>query len=322
MRPGVLGVMMQPKFLFLGGAVIDIVGELPKAKGNEIRLELGTKQIAQGIRVYPGGSALNSATAAARMGGKTALLSAVGKDAFGALLANHARDCGINVTQLHKLQQPTGASIVLLQNGEKTILSSHGAGDALAPEHFKTGTEKGFDILFCTAMHSQDNMALFSKAAAAFSRANKKVVLAPSITMLRKYAGTVKKLYQDFDLTIMNEEEARFLTREKTIRKALEKLPGKTRVVTAAARGAYAFDRERHYHITAPRVKVADTTGAGDVFSGVFAQQHYSGKTLSESLRTATAAAALQLTRQGANFDYSAREVEAFAKRIPGTKKS
>jgi ribokinase len=91
-------------------------------------------------------------------------------------------------------------------------------------------------------------------------------------------------------------------------------------VVTLGARGCAVAEGGGAVLVPAPRVPVADTTGAGDAFVGAIACELARGASLAAAARFATAVAALSVRRLGAQASYPDRvEVEAFLRdREPG----
>jgi ribokinase len=71
-------------------------------------------------------------------------------------------------------------------------------------------------------------------------------------------------------------------------------------IITLGSEGALFADGQGFEHLVAPKVKAVDTTAAGDTFVGGFAAALANGKSESEAIRFGQAAAALSVTRAGA----------------------
>lgn len=69
--------------------------------------------------------------------------------------------------------------------------------------------------------------------------------------------------------------------------------------VTLGPKGVYWIDKGKIYHCAAPKVKVVETNGAGDVFHGAFVRFIHANKTIQESIELATLAASLKCSRRG-----------------------
>ena len=81
--------------------------------------------------------------------------------------------------------------------------------------------------------------------------------------------------------------------------KNLYKSNNKFYAVTLGSKGVYWIDNGRVFHCSAPKIKVVETNGAGDVFHGAFARFIHANKTIQESIELATAAASLKCSRSG-----------------------
>lgn len=123
---------------------------------------------------------------------------------------------------------------------------------------------------------------------------------------------------------VLNEVEAGFLTQIKVeneeqatkaahvlIEKGVEKV-----IITLGAKGALVFTKNQKVSVPAFIVQAIDTTAAGDTFCGAFAVAIVEGMTLKESLQFASAAAAISVTRMGAQPSVPTRvEIDEFMKR-------
>ena len=81
--------------------------------------------------------------------------------------------------------------------------------------------------------------------------------------------------------------------------KNLYKSNNKFYAVTLGSKGVYWIDNGRVFHCSAPKIKVVETNGAGDVFHGAFARFIHANKTIQESIELATATASLKCSRSG-----------------------
>ena len=86
-------------------------------------------------------------------------------------------------------------------------------------------------------------------------------------------------------------------------------------IVTLGGKGVVAWDGKQEYFHHSYNVQVKDTTGAGDAFIGAFAVKYASTKDLLQSLKFASAAAAINITRIGASSaNATLEEVQSFLK--------
>jgi ribokinase len=90
----------------------------------------------------------------------------------------------------------------------------------------------------------------------------------------------------------------------------------RTVIVTLGNRGAFLADVDGQRLVPGFKVKAVDTTAAGDIFNGALAVALAEGKALQAAVRFANAAAALSVTRLGAQPSApKRREVDIFLER-------
>ncbi len=312
----------MPKLLFIGTLALDVIAKLDKpghaVVGKLTAADFMARAFADKVEldrleVRPGGSAANAAIAAHALGSNCGLVSAVGGDLFGKHLVANMKRHGIGIDGVAVMpNQKTSTSVILLSDGNKAVLSSRGAFSHLGPKHLAEKLVRQADVVVTTSLSSDDNFALFLKAVKLAHEDRKKIVFAPSMTMLKAQGRKFGRLHPHFDLAICNEAEAMYYTGESSAEKAVKKLPGRVAVVTMAEKGAIAYAGGQVLHIGAPKVKVVDTTGAGDSFTGAFVHELYSHGSVRRALAAATAVAGLKLSSMGAHFTGTASDVAAF----------
>lgn len=317
-------------FFVVGSSTLDII-----AKTNDIEridiagrhvehlvcISFASKSELESLELSPGGSASNSAIMMRTLGSSVYLLSAVGNDELGKLVLSDLKRNGINTAAVKVFgSSPTGVGLdILSSGGEKSILVYRGANNALGQSDVSESAIKNSKHIFIASLVSAKNYGLFKKVLALARKHGKPVVFAPSITMLHSWMPQLRELRPHFDLVIMNYEEGRYYTGKDNVKDILNLLPGKIAVVTKDVEGAYAADKSgrnrKYFHVSAVSVKIKDTTGAGDAFSGAFASSYYSTGSVQVALKTAAAAAALKLTHKGAHFSLSKAALKAFMRK-------
>ncbi len=308
---------MVMKILFVGGAMVDIVARMHKPSETDIHgsrfvcVKEGSKHELEGISLRFGGSAANSAVAAKRLGHDARIITAVGDDEFGKLVKQDLEANGVGGAILAKKGSATAAGIILLTSGEKSSLVYHGALEKLSADDIPEHMVKWCDAVFITSMTAKKNVGALNRVIRLAEQLGKRVVFAPSMTMLKALPREVKAVHGNFDIVVMNEEEAEEYTGEKDSGKMLGKLPGAVRVITRGAKGAVATDGSETVRIKAVDERIVDTTGAGDAFSAAFAAEYLSGMSLEESLIIATATAALKMQSVGAHLQGTRKEIAA-----------
>jgi ribokinase len=263
-----------------------------------------------------GGKGANQAVAAARAGGRVAFLGCVGSDAFGeAILENLRRDGIFTEPVARSVSEPTGLAMILInRQGENCIAAAPGANNALTPEHIES----------YAALLKRSRMVVTQAEIACSALKKTFEVLADSETaILFNFAPIRKeapKLSSRITYLVVNETEAAYLSGVQvgTLREAelaaqiLQRQGPQNVLLTLGANGVWVATPQEGFHVPALPVQAIDTTAAGDVFCGAFATAITQGQPLREAVRFACAAAALCVTRLGAQPSIPYRqEIEA-----------
>ena len=251
-----------------------------------------------------GGKGANQAVAAARAGGRVTFVARVGRDMFGEqAVAGFVRD-GINVQYVTRDPvAPSGVALIFVDKvGENSIAVAGGANGRLSPAEVRKARQA---IAGASAVVMQLETPLDTVQAAAdvAARAQVAVILNPAPAR-----PLPDKLLKRVSLLTPNESEAELLTgipvtNEASAARAAEQLRARgvsTVVLTLGARGAYVATESVREIVPGFRVKAVDATAAGDVFNGTLAVALGEGKALLAAVRFANAAAAISVTRLGA----------------------
>jgi ribokinase len=264
-----------------------------------------------------GGKGANQAVAAARSGGDTTFLAAVGDDVFGQQMRENFRRDGIRVDFLKSVPEvPSGSALVMFdQHGDNYLTVAPGANGHLVPEDIEQNhslIENSGIILLQMEIPERTNREVLSFA----TRAGVPVMFnyAPVNDLEIPVSAAMNWL-------VVNEVEASALTgRDVTdppsARVAAERLREKGPahvVLTLGTRGLHYFGERGHLHLPAFTVPARDTTAAGDTFCGALATAIFEDQPVEDALRFASAAAALSVGRMGAQPSIPQRnEIEAF----------
>ena len=283
----------------LGSANVDLtlrVTDLPAA---------GQTLLAARRSGGPGGKGLNQAVAAARAGAHTRFVGAVGPDTEGAELMQVLAAEGIEPL-VRTTGARTGLAVVMVDaTGENAIVVAPGANaDLLGLRAPELAAVTAARVLL---MQLEVPLRTVTEAAQAARESGTLVVLnaAPQVALDPSLTDCV-------DLLVVNEGEARALAADPLGRaadpsEALEEVADRLLsrvpavVVTLGPRGALHRDRAGARHLEPGRsVVVADTTGAGDSFTGYLCAALAGGATVQTALAWANAAATLCVQRAGA----------------------
>ncbi|GFE24910.1 ribokinase [Streptomyces sp. SceaMP-e96] len=268
-----------------------------------------------------GGKGANQAAAAARIGGRTALLARVGGDAYGELLLGAQRAAGTDVTPvIVDGTARTGTAMIIVDpDGDNSIVVSPGANAALTPQDVAAAK----DTIAASAVVSlqlEIPMESVRAAASAAEQAGTRVVLNPSPAPT---ADLAPELLSVADPLVVNEHEARQLSgltdgTPAQWAQALRDRGARSVVVTLGGDGALVLDADGAENVPGVRVKAVDTTGAGDAFTGALATRLARGDALPEAARFAVRVGAAAVTKPGAQPSYPTRaELEVLAPEQP-----
>jgi ribokinase len=301
---------MKPKIIVVGSSNTDMIVRVDRIPGPGETL-LGGKFLMAG-----GGKGANQAVAAARAGGDVTFVARVGDDVFGRqALKGFAAD-GIRPGHVGMDGQETSgvALIFVARDGENTIAVASGANARLSPALVG---KAGRAIAAAKVLLVQLEVPLESVTlAASIARRNGvPVILNPAPAR-----SLPARLLRCVSVLTPNETEAEILTglrirdpgdAGKAARKLAERVPSV--ILTLGAKGLIIASGSRPEFVPAFKVKAVDTTAAGDVFNGALAVALAEGKPLPNAARFASAAAALSVTRWGAQPSAPRRaEVEGF----------
>lgn len=252
-----------------------------------------------------GGKGGNQAVAAARLGAQVSMLGCVGADGNGAQLRSGLEAEGIDCTAVETGQEATGVALIVVDDAsQNAIVIVAGSNGELTPE--TVGRHEAVlvsaDVVICQLETPPDTVRA---ALAAARRLGKTVILNPAPATGPLPADWLPLI----DYLIPNELEAATLTGlpvdspddAARAAAALQAAGARNVLVTLGERGVYAaLDGAQARLYDAPKVKAVDTTAAGDTFIGGFAAQLALGEGVDAAIRFAQRAAALSVTRAGA----------------------
>jgi ribokinase len=244
-----------------------------------------------------GGKGANQAVAAARAGAAVAMIGAVGRDADGdesvaALVAE-----GIDVSRIRRVEAPTGVALIAVApDGENQIVVASGANALVSADDASLANlEAGTGVVLACF---EVPMPAVIAAVLAARRIGMKAIVNPAPAQLLP-----SELITSGPILTPNAQELSSITAGAELEAGISSLiaaGARAVVVTLGAEGALLADGSRRRSVPARSVEVADTTGAGDTFSGVLAAWLASGHDLDEAVEAANAAAGLSVTLAGA----------------------
>jgi len=262
----------------------------------------------------PGGKGANQAVAVARLAREVGctFIGKVGDDLFGRETAVGMKKDGIDARLVVDRREPSGTALILVDaKGQNVISVALGANGTLSPRDV---AKFGGDIDAAAALLLQLETPLETVQSAA-KRAHAKGV--PVILNPAPARKLPRELYKCLDWITPNESEAEILTGvrvtdAKSAARAVDVLVRRGVrhvVITMGAKGVYCGDCRRL--CPAMKVKAVDCVAAGDTFNGAFAVALAEGLDCGEAIAFAQKAAAISVTRPGAQASVPfRREVE------------
>jgi ribokinase len=259
----------------------------------------------------PGGKGANQAIAASRAGGRVTFVGRVGRDRFGdGALAGFRAD-GVNVNYVMRdPSSPSGVALIFVgPDGENSIAVASGANGRLTPADLRQA-QKAFRQARIVLLQLETPLKTVAAAAKLAAAAGARVILNPAPAQSLP-AALLRRVW----VLTPNGSEAELLTGiAVTGRAGAEKAAAallargvQNVIVTLGAGGAFVAGRDDRRLVPGYKVRALDSTGAGDVFNGALAVALAEGQSLMEAARFANAAAAISVTRMGAQAAAPAR---------------
>ena len=308
---------MSTPIVVVGSLNADLVTRLPRFPAP------GETVTAQDFNVFSGGKGANQAYSAARLGGAVHMVGGVGQDGYGAWLVEHLQGGGVDTGHVSRDgSAATGMAFITLDaSGQNQIVIVGGANAAVSPDTLAASAEllasAGYVLLQLeTPLPAVLAAAHMAKAGGA------EVILDPAPA-----AELPDELLQLVDWLTPNETELATLLRltpsgamdlDDTVRHArtLRQRGVEQVIVKRGDAGALWIDGNTHHAWPGFTVEPVDTVAAGDVWNGAFAVALSEGHTPDDAGRFANAAAALSVTRAGAQASMPSRsEVDTFLSR-------
>jgi ribokinase len=281
---------MAPRIVVVGSANMDLVGLAPRLP------QPGETVLGDDFVMTPGGKGANQAIAAARAGGHTIFLGAIGSDAFGVTINARLTAAGVQTAHLRTTYGASGVAVVMVDRaGENSILVAPGANNSF--RSLTADEEKviaSADVVVCQQEIPVETVVAAARAARA---GGTRTILnaAPARSL-------PAELLENVDLLVVNEVEAQAITGGASPDMAAMLAVVPRVVLTLSGAGSRYADRDgADEEIPAYRVEVADTTAAGDAFTGALAVAWAEGRPLPEAVRWANAAGAACVGKVGAS---------------------
>ncbi len=277
------------RLLVLGDLNLDVHAEepTPTARGQETR---------SAVRVTPGGSAGTFARAAVKLGADVVFLGAVGSDAVGDLLERDLVASGIR-PHLRRAERPSGVVLALHRGGDRSMICSRGANDALDEGDVDSALFVGVHHLHVSGYaFLSESQARAARRAIALARSVGTTVSvnAPPASLIESQGVDLfREELRDVAILILNRDEGRLLTGCNEDAAIVDALAAShaAGAVTLGSQGALAWRGDERILARPPAALDVDPTGAGDAYAAAFVVRLLSGDGLAVANRTACATA-------------------------------
>jgi len=252
----------------------------------------------------PGGKGANQAVAAARLGGQITFICKTGNDIFGNEAKQLFEKEGIDASFVFfDSEHPSGVALITVDDkGENCIVVASGANAHLTPADLSTAHE-AIENAGIILMQLEIPIETVKYVADLARKSGKKLILNPAPAQ-----PLDRELFLSLDLITPNETEAEMITGIKitdtdsllACARAIFEMGVKSVIITLGAKGAFIYNDVLQELIPSIEVDAVDTTAAGDVFNGALAVAISEGHDLPAAVCFANRAAAISVTRIGA----------------------
>lgn len=252
----------------------------------------------------PGGKGANQAVAASRMGGNVTIISKTGNDVFGKQSVMLYNSENINTDYVFSDPGlPSGVALITVDaNGENCIVVASGANASLSPADINKAA-KEIESADMVLMQLEIPIETVEYVAEIANKKGIKVILNPAPAR-----ALSDKLLNCLYIIIPNKSEAEILSGIKVTDydsavQAADIISARgvdNVVITLGPQGALIKERNLYHFVEAHKVESVDTTAAGDTFCGAVCVGLSEGMSIVDSVKLAAKAAALTVTRMGA----------------------
>lgn len=309
--------MNSSRIVIIGSANVDRIVRLP-------RLPARGETVTGGRFMQAfGGKGANQAVAAARAGGAVSCLVSLGRDPEGDAMMTALAEDGIDLAwAVRTSEASTGAALILCDaQGDNSIAVAPGANDLLRPEHVEAAAH---------VIAAAQIVVMQMEIPPDTTRRALELAVAAKVPVLFNYAPARDGVPLSLAMRwlVVNEVEAAALagmsvtspTEAICAAEALRRHGPEGVIVTLGRDGACVADPSGTFHAPAFAVEPVDSTAAGDTFCGALATALVEGIPQIEAVRFAAAAAAITVTRMGAQSSIPRRkEIDDFLRSPPCT---
>ena len=310
----------------VGSATVDVfcdTGKILKSKDKFLMLRHGDKVEIQQLHISTGGGGTNTAYNFSKLGLNAAFLGTLGEDLNGDLVQKALKDA--KIAFLGKIKKgTTGYSVILDAKGhDRSILTYKGINNQLDFKDMQLNKIQGAKLIYFSSLLGKAYPA-GQKLSEWAQQNNIPVAFNASSYLVAKGKTFLKKFLKNTNVFILNKEEAQTLLGKKV--NDMKYLLYYTRsllnnhsvaIITNGDEGAYLYDGRQYLHVQSRKVKVVESTGAGDAFASGFVTGLIKKKDLVTCLEMGQIEAEYNIQHFGAKCDLSYKQMQEQLKKPP-----
>jgi ribokinase len=287
--------------------MIDLISYVPRFP------QMGETLHGTEFRMGYGGKGANQAIMAAKLGSKVVMVSKVGDESFGAGTLENFKKNGVSTSFVYKSKEEFSgvAPIFVTPKGENSIVIVSGSNNKLTAMEIEKASDeiKQSSYLICQ-LEIEVELSLIAL------RLAKKLGVSTILNPAPARSSLPEEIYKLTDIFCPNESEAELLTGKKInsmtdieeMAKQFVTAGAKSVIITLGENGCYVLSNGVGKHISANKVSVVDSTGAGDAFVGALAHFLDLGIDIFESSKRASAVATISVQGKGTQSSFPERD--------------
>jgi len=262
---------------------------------SNVRPKAGETVLGSTFSIIPGGKGANQAVAASKLGAKTCMIGCVGDDSNGEFSIKNLNLMNVDTKCIQTVQGvPTGVANIVVAEQDNSIIVISGANYEITRETI----DKYKDVIISAdivLLQLEIPLEAVEYTAELCRKNNVKVLLNPAPAV-----ELPKSLIENVSYITPNEHELNIiLGKQNNTDEIMKRYPNKL-IVTMGSKGVKYYDGNEMKLMPSYEVEVVDTTGAGDTFCGALGAALVRGDVLEDAIKFANKAAALSITKLGA----------------------
>jgi ribokinase len=237
-------------------------------------LSRGEKVTVKDRQLFPGGSASNTIVGLSRLGIKTGLIGALGKDDYGKAIYRCLEREKVDLHGVVFKDGMTGRSICIIdKRGSRSVFTETGVNDFLSTDDIDFDWLVKADFLHFSSFGCVTSGQSFETQKEVVNKTTMRISFHPSYSDIGRGMDRLVPIFRKAEILFLSDKELAMLTDEKDLKKGVKLLIQqgvKTLAVTRGKRGCFASDGTTVISMPPQKAKVVDTTGAGDAFAAGF----------------------------------------------------